>query len=92
MGGRGASEQQLALAFRFLAEQQEAGRNVLVHCQMGRSRSVSVLCGFLAWRRGKTMEAIWGELEQEDPEIRRDEELFTSIAEYVKGQAKWYRR
>jgi rhodanese-related sulfurtransferase len=56
--GEPIDDQSLDPAFRFLDEQLQAKRLVLVYCASGRARSVSVITGYLALRNFKAPHVI----------------------------------
>jgi len=78
----------LDAAFRFLDEQLQAKRVVLVYCAAGRSRSVSVITGYLALRNSKAPHVILRRIRKLRPEAGPSEPTFESVVRYV-NEMKW---
>ncbi len=78
-----AEESDLLEAFDFLDRQLAADRTVLVHCLAGVSRSVSVVCGYLAFRTGEPIHQILARVRILRPQANPDPDLFDSVAAFV---------
>jgi protein-tyrosine phosphatase len=89
--GEPIDDQSLDAASRFLDEQLEAKRLVLVYCAAGRSRSVSVLTGYLALKSSKAPHAILRQIRKLRPEVSPSESTFESVARYV-NEMRWKSR
>jgi protein-tyrosine phosphatase len=78
----------LDAAFRFLDEQLQAERVVLVYCAAGRSRSVSAISGYLALRKSQSPKAVLRRIRELRPEACPSEPTFESVVQYV-NEMKW---
>jgi protein-tyrosine phosphatase len=78
----------LDAAFRFLDEQMQAERVVLVYCAAGRSRSVSVITGYLALRNSKAPHVILRRIRKLRPEVCPSEPTLESVVQYV-NELRW---
>lgn len=76
----------LEAAFRFLDEQLEAKRLVLIYCGHGTSRSASVLAGYLALKSGQDLEAVLGQVRRLRPAVSPSRGTWQAIAGYVDDQ------
>jgi protein-tyrosine phosphatase len=70
-------------AFAFLDEQIASGRLVLVYCAGGRSRSVSLLVGYLSLRSGRDSESVLGQIKMLRPGVSPAALTLASIVSYV---------
>jgi protein-tyrosine phosphatase len=78
----------LDAAFRFLDEQVQAERVVLVYCAAGRSRSLSVMTGYLALRNSKTPHVILRQIRKLRLDVYPSEPTFESVVQYV-NEMRW---
>jgi protein-tyrosine phosphatase len=69
----------LDAAFRFLDEQMQAERVVLVYCAAGRSRSVSVITGYLALRNSESPKAVLRRIRKLRPGVSPSDPTFQSV-------------
>lgn len=81
--GAVANESALDAAFRFLDEQVQAKRLVLVYCGHGLSRSVSVLAGFIALKSSEAPETVLDRIRKLRPGVCPSAATFKSVAQYV---------
>ncbi len=81
-------DQSFDVAFRFLDEQLQAKRLVLVYCGRGLSRSVSVITGYLALRHSKAPHVILRRIRKLRPQICPSELTFQSMVQYV-NEMQW---
>jgi protein-tyrosine phosphatase len=86
--GEPIDDQSLDAAFRFLDEQLRAKRLVLVYCAAGRSRSVSVITGYLALRSSRAPHVILRQIRKLRPEVCPSEPTFQSVVRYV-SEMQW---
>lgn len=62
----------LVVAYSFLEKQQALGRNVIVHCSVGMSRSSSIVIGFLILK-GMSFHSAYSLVKQQRPIIQPNE-------------------
>jgi protein-tyrosine phosphatase len=86
--GSPIDDQSFDAAFRFLDEQLQAKRLVLVYCGRGLSRSVSVITGYLALRNSKAPHVILRQIRKLRPEVCPSEPTFQSMVRYV-NEMQW---
>jgi protein-tyrosine phosphatase len=86
--GEPIDDQSLDAAFRFLDEQLQAKRFVLTYCAAGRSRSVSVITGYLALRNSKAPHVILRQIRRLRPGVCPSEPTFQSVVRYV-NEMQW---
>ena len=79
-------ERYLDRAIEFLDEHAGAGRRVLVHCMGGMSRSVSVVCAYLALREDAPLEEVLRRIQLRRPLANPAEEVWASVERYVTGR------
>lgn len=72
----------IALATRFLAAQQRAGRRTLLHCRSGISRSPALAACHLHEHEGLSLAAALAEVAAARPQAAPDPALLASIAEH----------
>jgi protein-tyrosine phosphatase len=73
----------LEQAFAFLDEQLRENRFTLVYCGYGTSRSVSILCGYLALRQKISPSQVLTNIRRLRPEANPARVLFQSVERYV---------
>jgi protein-tyrosine phosphatase len=78
----------LDAAFRFLDEQMQAERVALVYRAAGRSRSVSVIAGYLAMRNSQSPRAVLRRIRKLRPEVCPSEATFESVVQSV-NEMRW---
>jgi hypothetical protein len=76
-------DEALDAAFQFLDEQLQAKRLVLIYCGQGRSRSVSVLIGYLALKGQEAPDRILDRIRKLRPGVSPSASTFRSIVAYV---------
>ena len=76
-------ERYLDLAVAFLDEQTKLGRRVLVHCMGGMSRSVGVVCAYLALKSGAPLDEVLREVQMRRPLANPADEVWQSVKRYV---------
>ena len=81
----------LDAAFRFLDEQLQEERVVLVYFAAGRSRSVSVIAGYLAMRNSQSPRAVLRRIRKLRPEVCPSESTFQSVVQYA-HETRWKHR
>jgi protein-tyrosine phosphatase len=86
--GAPIDDQTLDAAFRFLDEQLDAKHLVLVYCAAGRSRSVSVLTGYLALRNSASRKAVLRRIRKLRPAVCSSGPTSESVVAYV-NEMKW---
>lgn len=73
-------------AFGFISSQKALGRNVLIHCQEGISRSPSLVAGYLAWAYGMTISQAVTLIQSKRPVAAPDPVFLSSIDNYVRNE------
>jgi protein-tyrosine phosphatase len=81
-------DRDLDRAIAFLDQQIREGRRVLVHCVGGISRSVSVVCAYLALREERSPDEALEMVQRRRLQANPDPEVFTSVKYYVAQRSK----
>ena len=83
LDGPPIEDQSLDAAFRFLDEQLAVGRLVLLYCGEGRSRSVSVIVGYLGTKSGEDPGVLLQQIRRLRPAVWPSELTIQSVVRYV---------
>lgn len=84
LGAPAAADLDAAVAF--LDAALALGRGVYVHCRAGRERSASVVCAFLAWQRGVSIDDAWHDLAARRPRVRRLPHQFAAVEGWLRAR------
>lgn len=82
MDGDSIPDDLISKVTRFIHEQIEADKSVLVHCAMGMSRSVSLLMAYLIEYEGMSLAEAFGTVREGRNEAYPHENLLISLIEY----------
>ena len=72
----------IAAAVAFMNDHLREGKSVLVHCFMGRSRSVAIVCAYLMAHCNMCLENAYGQVKANRPNINMNNSFYATLLDY----------
>ena len=73
----------IADAVAFIDDQLREGKSVLVHCFMGRSRSVAIVCAYLMTHLNMGLDDAYEQVKENRPNININNSFYDTLIDYV---------